>query len=402
MQKSVDKLIVSLEHRFVRTPDGVVWSQTMFHYPFWRRYLEVFNQINVVARIKDVEEPPLNWEKANGPGVKFSKIPYYVGPWQFLQKAIQVRQAVRNSFQPGYAVILRSGFIGGLLYKHLRKIGYPFGIEVVGDPYDVFSPGAFKTPLRPFLRWWSPHRLRQQCYEACAAAYVTAQALQRLYPPGPTTFSTYYSDVELTMGAYINKARIPKRGGTFTIITVGSLNHFYKAPDILIEAVAVCLKEGLNLRLVFVGDGRHRQELEALALARGLGERAQFLGQLTAGRAVREQLDKADLFVLPSRQEGLPRAMLEAMARGLPCIGSTVGGIPELLPSDEMVPPGDVKALAQKIKEIISNPDRMATMSARNLAKAKEYQDEKLRERRNSFYRHVKEKTEEWQKYQGK
>jgi glycosyltransferase involved in cell wall biosynthesis len=90
--------------------------------------------------------------------------------------------------------------------------------------------------------------------------------------------------------------------------------------------------------------------------------------------------------------------MVEAMARALPCIGSTVGGIPELLPPEDMIPPGDVGALANKIREVVTNPERMARMSARNLEKAKDYRDEVLCDRRNEFYRYVREMTEAWLK----
>jgi glycosyltransferase involved in cell wall biosynthesis len=140
--------------------------------------------------------------------------------------------------------------------------------------------------------------------------------------------------------------------------------------------------------------------LETLVENLELGERINFLGQLPAGDAVRIQLDRADLFILPSYQEGLPRAMIEAMARGLPCIGSSVGGIPELLLPEEMVPPGDVVALADKIREIVTDPERMTRMSARNLEKAKDYRDEVLRERRIEFYRYIREQTESWLKKQ--
>jgi glycosyltransferase involved in cell wall biosynthesis len=88
--------------------------------------------------------------------------------------------------------------------------------------------------------------------------------------------------------------------------------------------------------------------------------------------------------------------MIEAMARALPCVGSTVGGIPELLPREDMVPPGDADALARKIIEIVSDPQRMQRMSARNLARAGDFQEEVLRERRLEFYRYVREQTEEW------
>jgi glycosyltransferase involved in cell wall biosynthesis len=188
--------------------------------------------------------------------------------------------------------------------------------------------------------------------------------------------------------------------GPYTLITVGSLGHFYKAPDILIDAVGGCIQEGWDLRLVLVGDGKHRLELESRAAALGLDARVRFAGQLPAGAAVREELDKADLFVLPSRQEGLPRAMVEAMARGLPCIGSTVGGIPELLPPEDLVTPGEVGALIGKLQEVLGDPGRMARMSVRNLEKAWAYRDEALEARRFAFYRRVKEKTEAWRKTQ--
>jgi glycosyltransferase involved in cell wall biosynthesis len=183
---------------------------------------------------------------------------------------------------------------------------------------------------------------------------------------------------------------------SFLLVFAGTLEAMYKAPDVLIDAVNQCVSEGLDLRLNLLGDGAHRGELEAQAARLGLGERVTFLGQLPPGEPVLAQLDRADLFVLPSRTEGLPRAMIEAMARGLPCIGTDVGGIPELLSPGEMVPPGDSQALARKIGEVLRDPDRRAGMSERNLAAARDYHKEVLRERRNALYRYLRERTASW------
>jgi glycosyltransferase involved in cell wall biosynthesis len=279
----------------------------------------------------------------------------------------------------------------------LHRTGHPYGVEVVGDPYDTFAPGAVKHPLRLFFRWWSTRQLQRQCASACAAAYVTEHALQRRYPPAWGAFSTHYSSIELPEAAFVSAPRSlqPERH-TFTLIIVGTLAQLYKAPDVLINAVAICVQAGLDLQLVLVGDGKHRPELEAQARSLGLDGRVRFLGQLPAGEAVRAQLDQADLLVLPSRQEGLPRAIIEAMARGLPCIGSTVGGIPELLPPEDMVLPGDGAALARKIYEVVTDPARLVQMSRRNLEQAKVYEEKILYERRTGFYRYVKERTDEW------
>jgi len=137
------------------------------------------------------------------------------------------------------------------------------------------------------------------------------------------------------------------------------------------------------------------------AAALGVSERVEFRGQLASGELVRQELDRADLFVLPSRQEGLPRAMIEAMARGLPCIGSTVGGIPELLPESDLVPPDDARRLAHTIRSVVTDHARLARMSERNLEKAREYAPERLARRRGHFYERVRIRTQEWLKVKG-
>ena len=418
-------VVITLEHRFLRTPDSAVWTPTTFAYPFWQRYLEVFDSVRVVARVRDVLSASAGWKRADGESVSFAAVPYYLGLEQFVIKAITVVRVVKTAVTPADAVIMRvPSHLANMLTPFLNKTRHPYGVEVVGDPYDVFAPGAVKHPLRPFFRWWFTRQLKRQCSHACGAAYVTQYALQRRYPPGRgalstvhsssqltsesfvshpremPVFATYYTDVELTDKDYVALPRTTceEIGRPFRLVSVASLAQLYKGIDILIDAVAICVRDGIDLSLTIVGDGKYRSELEKRATAHGLEQRVRFLGQLPAGAPVRAQLDAADLFVLPSRTEGLPKALIEAMARGLPCIGSAVGGVPELLPPEDLVPPNDARALASKITEVVNDPSRMARMSKRGLAKAREYHEDAVRERRLAFYRHVKETTERWQK----
>jgi glycosyltransferase involved in cell wall biosynthesis len=384
---------------FYRAPDGHVYTQSVANYDdYWIIPRQSFDHLVVMTRLQNIDYIDSSWHRADGDGVVFQTVPFYKGPYQYLLKSKAIRNTIKNTLKE-CDVLLGNGpgtlsEVGISLASQMKKL---YAIDVLGDPYDVFAPGSVKHPLRPFLRWWSPAKLRRSCAGACAVNYVTKQALQRRYPPSPQALSTGISDVNIPDRAILDVPRLLRQQEcTVNLIFVGSLAQLYKAPNVLIEAVAVCVREGLDIKLIMVGDGKYRAELELQTDILNLGERVRFCGNLPAGDAIRTQLDQADIFVLASHQEGLPKAMVEAMARGLPCIGSTVGGIPELLSPEDMVPPGDVAALASKIREVVTNPERMAQMSARNLEKAKEYKDEMLREQKIAFYRYVREQTEAW------
>lgn len=393
-------IVVSLDHRFNLTQDGKLWTETTFAYPFWLRYLEVFDNVYVLARAKGVSKPNPHWKHVNEKGVSFVNIPYYVGPWQYLINAQKVIRTVRGALKPERAIIMRvSSQIAAVLLPALRRSGHPFGLELVSDPYDEFSPGSFRHPLCPFFRWLFTRRLQQQCKYASAVAYVTEHTLQQRYPTAKDTYSTQYSSVEFPETAFASAPRsFGPESRNRNLLFVGMLDRFYKAPDVLIDAIADCINDGLDLKLTIVGDGKRRSELEKQSAKLGIEDQLRFKGSLPAGEAVFSEMDSADLFVLPSRQEGLPRAMIEAMARGLPCIGSTVGGIPELLSSEDMVPPNDAQALSRKIKEVLSDPKRMENMSARNLMIANRYKNEILQPRRINFYKYLRAKTEAWRR----
>jgi glycosyltransferase involved in cell wall biosynthesis len=176
---------------------------------------------------------------------------------------------------------------------------------------------------------------------------------------------------------------------------VGMMEHMYKGQDVLIDAVAKCIGNGIKLELTMVGDGRLKSKLQTMVKRLKIGEYVKFIGKLPPGDAIYQVLDSADLYVLPSRQEGLPRSVIEAMARGLPCIASNVGGIPELLSVEDMVKSRDANGLAQKIAETISNPTRLREMSFRNIREAEKYRSSELIKRRVEFYKRVADGTEE-------
>jgi len=159
-----------------------------------------------------------------------------------------------------------------------------------------------------------------------------------------------------------------------TLITVASLEQPYKGVAVLLDAVSELRRSGRPVKLLVVGDGELMGELQAQAQSLGIASNVEFLGQLDR-EGVQRALDRADVFVLPSLTEGLPRALLEAMARGLPAVATTVGGIPELLPADCLVPPRNAIALARRLHEVMATPTALMAMAQKNQEVARAYHD---------------------------
>ena len=390
-------ILVCLEYHFVKTKRGEIWTPTTFDYPFWKRYLEVFDSVHVLARVAEVDKIGDGWKRANGEKVFFQTLPDYRGPWQYVMSAPKVSAGVKRSVRAHDAVMLRvPGQVSVCVESVLRRRGQPFGVEVVGDPENVFAPGVSPSRFRPFYRWWFGKALKRQCSKAAVAGYVTERALQAKYPPNARGYSTHYSDVFLTDSAYVDQPRAYEQLKHPHIVSIGSLSQMYKAPDIVIEALKICKQQGMDFTFDWIGGGKYQTSLERLTKSSGIGNRVRYLGDIPSGEPVRRNLDKADLFLLVSHTEGLPKAMIEAMARGLPCIGSSVGGIPELLSEESLVRPGDASALAQKIMAFLGDLPRLRRESVRNLEKSKQYHESILREKRVVVYEKLRDAQANW------
>lgn len=390
------KVLVATGGRFIQARDGTLWTNAPGSAYFkWERYLGVFEEVILLVRTKQTEHPPAEWFPINGPGVTIWSLPYFEGPWTFLVKWFALKKAVRQAFEPPHAVILRAPHHVSDLALQAISTSRPFGAEIIGDPDTALAPGSLKTIARGVARRYFVHRLKYLCTRACAVAYVTKGSLQERYPAASGAFTTYYSSIELPEDS-LRIGSDFKQSPPFRLFHAGSMTTYYKGQDILLEAMRSLLDKGWEVELRLAGDGPVRPALEKLSSDLGLTDRVQFLGLLPGSQAVQQELDIADLFVFPSRSEGLPRALLEAMSRGLPCIASRVGGIPEVLAPEDTIENLEPSLLVAKIQEVLSNPYRMQAMSRRNIETVKDYTASKLEARRHQFYKVVKRRTEEW------
>lgn len=152
----------------------------------------------------------------------------------------------------------------------------------------------------------------------------------------------------------------PRNDGVVHILFIGRLAQ-PKQPDLLIRAITTLPDDVRNnIRLTIIGDGPRRKRLQEMVLRnnRFAIANVHFTGALTREQT-RDALTSADIFVLPSRYEGLPYSISEAMAAGVPVIASDVGGVREAVENDAgiLVPPNDVQALKTALERLMANPN---------------------------------------------
>jgi glycosyltransferase involved in cell wall biosynthesis len=379
--------------RLSKVENGDVYGyHSSLSYASLTPYLNEFSKIYVVARVENVKGKEFNEAaKVNGSRIEVLEIPYYIGPKQFLKSRASIKKLIKEYVAIEAAVICRiPGTIGNMAAKELQKINKPYAVEVAADPFDVFAPGGFNHPLRIFFRYRGLVQLRNTVKKSSAALYVTAQALQKRYPVTPGTFSISASDVVLPEEAFVERSRQIDLGkSAFILIALGSLDQMYKSPDVMLEAAKQIRTKGLNVKVVWLGDGRFKDDMILLSEKLGIAEHVNFAGAVKPASLVRDYLDKADIYIQPSRTEGLPRALVEAMARGLPCIGTSIGGIPELLEEPVLIPKNDADALAKKLIYMLENPTFANEQAIRNLEIARQYAINILTEKRSLFFKKI-------------
>lgn len=224
-----------------------------------------------------------------------------------------------------------------------------------------------KSQDRPLHSRLESHFLRQESHRVLAVGWSIARAHQRrlgnraiqvvpnAVPIPPALESTAYMAL-----------RSPwlKQANDTILVAVCRLEPQKGLSD-MIEAIDDLVQTHAHVRLLIAGDGSQRAMLQSQVQERGLADHVKLLGRRND---VPQLLAAADIFVSSSLWEGLPVAMLEAMAAGLPIVGTCVGDVPEVVHEDQgiLVEPKRPHALAQGLRTLIDNPQLRMQLGERN------------------------------------
>ncbi|MHC6222073.1 glycosyltransferase [Arthrobacter sp. MMS24-S77] len=336
----------------------------------WDPYVQNIRQFRLAGRVNTAR----NSAERSLEGIPIYPLPYYVGFRGFVRSLPKTAIAVFRAISSSRRVIARlPGAIGFMAVVFARFMGRRVFVEVVGDPREVLLASntavlrRLAGPVGLLMRW---------CVgQAEAGRFVTQNYLQERYPLQESAVRIAISDVRLVerdfSAHYSRSSEFKWRLGA-----VGSQERDYKGHDLAIRALSELRKDGLDADLTLVGKGVEQASLRLLATELDVQEHVTFVDAIHSRQDLNEFMDCLDILLHPSRTEGLPRVVLEAMARSRPVIGSDVGGVPELVDPRWIVGKGDVESLVKKIGEMMKLPDNeLHEIASRNFATA-------------SFYRH--------------
>ncbi|RVU42180.1 glycosyltransferase [Lujinxingia sediminis] len=338
----------------------------------WEPYLEVFDRLTVAGRLRPTP-PPAGASRADRPGVNFVALPDLASPARWLTRMPRAIDTIDALIAPADLIIARTSVLGNLAAFCALRAQKNLLLEVVGCPLGAYwhhgsISGKIYAPLAAL-------QTRALAARAPFVHYVTRHYLQRRYPATGHTLALSDARIASPDRAVLRRRLARIDAGLTSPARVGMIAAYdlhYKGLDVVLNALRL-LPERLRPSLHIVGCGEPAPWL-ARARRLGLGGRLHFEGVLPR-QDVFDWLDTLDLYVQPSREDALPRAVVEALSRAVPTLGSSAGGLPELLPDDALHPPGDAESLAGDLRRYLTSPALLRAAATRGVETARKVAD---------------------------
>ena len=385
------KLLMSCDD-YVYCYKGKFYARNQDKYDFYQRYLRVFEELRLTTRCIYEETLGKSRVLLDDPRIEFRPLPFFSGPVQYAKVYFKIEKLLKNITEGCDAAILRlPSTVAQRVADKVIKSGIPYGTELVFDAKDAMTSA---TNCFERVLW---RRIHQQMVSTCnianGVACVTAHYLQTHYTSKRTdAFFSNYSSLALPKSFYTSERKYPV-DKEFVISHVCTQVQFNgrKGYNEIIEAMKILKDRGVAVRVDFAGPDYHNgmHLLQILAKKLRVEDRIRFIGGVSRSQ-LSDYLEASDLYVMPTWAEGLPRVIIEAMAKGLPCITTPVSGNPELVSEHFLVDYYDIKTLADRIEELVKNKSLYEKISKENYERSLQYEASVLEKKRDAYYRELK------------
>lgn len=291
---------------------------------------------------------------------------------------IKIKNTVINS---DICIAHLPSFAGEQVVKYAKKYKKSCMVVVVGCAWDALWNYNIKGKLIAPFRYLST---KLTILNAKYVLYVTNNFLQKRYPTRGNFIGCSDVCIDNTNDDTFKKRveRIKNNNDILNITTLAALDVPYKCQNWVIKALYRLQKKGIKFKYFIAGTG-NPSKLQNLVHKYNLEDYVIFCGVISHDK-IFSFLDNMDIYIQPSKQEGLPRALVEAMSRGCLSIGSNVGGIPELLECKFLFSKGNINQLVQLLSNI-SKTD-LINQARINFNKAKSYNNQVISEKRDRFF----------------
>ena len=369
------------DHTFV-SKNNQLYTTGSLNQRVMNRYKEWFGNVTVVATTREVSERDSAFvrEENRVQNLDFQLIPKNNSVLHILKYC----HFVKNNVKMTDCVVARMSILGAIGVYYAKKYQKPYLVEMVACPWDSLWYHSFKGKiLAPFMTLLTKHI----CKHAPYVLYVTNDFLQKRYPT--KGISVGCSDVELnkTDSRVLTKRKEKieesfKNNKPLKLCTMANIAVKYKGQDIVIKSIKRLKKLGISCDYYLIGGGSPKR-LERLISKYGVEKEVHIIGPIPH-EEVFAFVDDMDLYVQPSKQEGLPRAVIEAMSRACPVIGARTGGIPELIGSDMVFNKGSEKDFINIIQLVTMK--KLLKCAQENYKMSTNYEKKYLDAKRTSFY----------------
>lgn len=371
----------------IRTKEGKQYHGITLNDKIRQRYLQLGDELRFLIRVRVVPDSEISkYGKIENEHFSVAECPNSKSIKLYFQNHSKVKKLVRKEVEAADFLIIRlPSAAGNLALQHAKKINKPYLIEVVACPWDVLRNHSWKGKLLAPFKF---KRLQKNVIDAPYVMYVTEQFLQKRYPTHGKSIGL--SDVELAPigDVLVNRnAHIEKREGKLKLTTVSAIDVGYKGHEFVLKALSELRLQGIEMEYHLVGSGSENR-LKNIAKALKIEDLLFFHG-VKKHAEIFDWYDKMDIYIHPSKTEGLPRTIVEALSRGCFCLGSNVGGIPELVDKNFLFEVGNVGQIVNQLKSI--DKSLLLSQAERNVNRAKDFELPNLESRRTAFYAEFKD-----------